>query len=897
MSTGSLVGRAAELDAIAAAFHRARDGEPFAVWVEGQAGSGKTSLVQAAVRRFLQVHPDSTVLHAAGDAQEQLIEYALADQLLHQARRFTTAPLREKSPRSVALELLDRLGRAVQSGPVLLDLDDLHWCDHSSRHVLRFLMRRLDGMPVVVLLTHRPMGQWPGEVRHASSQLDTSTIELGGLSVAEVRELASARGVPLTSRAARRLHAHTGGTPQLVRTLLEELSPDELTASEGPLPAPRSFVEWVGQTFAAAEPPVRAAVGAVAVLGSAVPLSRIAAMTGLDHPQAAVDEATRQRLLRLVLRGEQRLIDVDHALVRSAVEQAMSFGDYSRLHERAAVLTHDPLRAIVHRLHASSQVDVELADEAVALAESQAAAGAVLASARLLVLAGRTMPSGPRRQEVWVTAAERLLMVGELPWAENLLGDVAADRQGEPPAYELLVRGHLALQRGRPEEARQAATRTWEQGRDPRVVVGAAELMAYLSMDVGDGDGATTWGARAIEAVDTRLARLQWASTVLVSGWALRGDLSHARDFLQQHQQRLTGTASEPDIRLGLALTALWTGELGDASEQFRALEARLEHGSTVLRSTARLARAELDYRQGRWDEVLATTESELGLIDEGWESRTAPMTLAVGAYVGAGRGEVARAQAFIDRAEGLLDAGANVPSRTMLAVARARLAWAGEDAAAVVDALSPLLEDPANWIPEGVHAWRADLAEACVALGRIDEAESVLQASADEGGPHALAGILRARGVVAAARGDVAAGEQHLAQAVALGVGASGPYMNARARLALGALLRRLGQRRNAAEQLRAAITIGEQLAAGPLLTRARSELDLCGLRRVDRSDALTPAEEAVARLAVGGMTNREIALSLTVSIKTVETHMSRIFTKLGVRHRVELVNALGEH
>ena len=183
------------------------------------------------------------------------------------------------------------------------------------------------------------------------------------------------------------------------------------------------------------------------------------------------------------------------------------------------------------------------------------------------------------------------------------------------------------------EEARQAATRTWEQGRDPRVVVGAAELMAYLSMDVGDGDGAATWGARAIEAVDTRLARLQWASTVLVSGCALRGDLSPAREFLEQHRQRLTGTASEPDIRLGLALTALWTGELVGASEQFRALDPILEDGSTILRSTVRLARAELDYRQGRWDEVLAITESELGLIDEGWESRTAPMTLAVGAY------------------------------------------------------------------------------------------------------------------------------------------------------------------------------------------------------------------------------------------------------------------------
>lgn len=855
-------------------------------------GAGKTTLIQHAVALFKEA--EATIWRAAGDDHEQVIEHGVSDQLLYQSRAFQDpGEPPEATARAVGDALLRRVRRAAEHGPVLLELDDLHWCDHSSRHVLRYLLRRLDDLPVAVLLAHRPMGEWPPHVRRATGHVDSHSIALGGLTVEGVRELAAGLGLPLTLRAGRRLHEHTGGNPQLVRTLVAELDNEELSASEGPLRAPRSFDEWVAQAFADADPPVRGVVAAVAVLGRPVPLARIASMTGLAHPQEAVDAAVAGRLLKLVPRGEERLVDVDHALVRAAVEQAMTFSEYSRLHGRAANLTQDPMRAMTHRLQSCSAVDADLAEAAVALAEDRARDGAWLASARLLALAGGVLPMGKRRHEIWVIAAERLLTIGELRWAEKLLADVAAERHENPTPYELLVKGHLSLLVGELDQARRAATRAWDEGVDPRVVVGAAELLAYLGMDTGDGEAATCWAERAIQAVDTRLAHLRWAGVVLTSGWALRGDLAAAEEILRLHLSRLAGTASEPDMRLALALNALWSGNFPLARRELEQLQPFLAEGSTVLRATARLAQAELDYRQGRWDDVLETTESELRLIDEGWETRTAPMTLAVGGYVCARRGRLEQAEHFISRAEMLLADEANVPARMMVSVARGRVAMAAGDPNAVIAVLEPLRAGASATTGEGVHVWRADLAEAYVATGRASDAEETLDA-ADRArlSLHARVGIWRARGVLEASRGAPERALEHLERAVAVDVEKCGPIMHARARLTLGSTLRRRGQRRKAAAELTRALELFEALGAEPYEQAARQELELCALQR--RTGGLTPAEDTVARLAVEGLTNSEIAQELSLSVKTVETHLGRVFHKLGVRHRVDLVRAL---
>lgn len=881
-----LVGRSRELQLLAPLPGATREHESRVVWVEGVAGSGKSALLKPA----LLLEPGPRLWVASGDVEEELVDGGVVDQLLRQA-----------APGGAATQSMTALTDAVlEAGsgpePVLLVIDDAQWCDAMSLRALRHLLRRLPRTGVAVVISHEPMGAWPEDTRRACAHVRHDIVRLAGLSVNEVRMLLSDQGKPLTPRAGQRLHAHTGGLPGLLLTLAAELSHEDLVAGDGPLTAPHAYARWVGDALREAAEETRAIVGALAVMGGPQTPAAITAMTGLVHPEPHLDEAVRLGLVTSVTTGDDRRVDLSDPLVRSAVIETLPFSELATLHTRASGLSQDRVRGLLHRLYACTAADVRLAQEVREQADRCAESGAVLTSAALLIALGGRSVDPRTRCDLWVLAAERLLTVGEVRWAEKLLTDVSRERPGPGPPEEQLVAGHLNLHLGRGPEARGLALEAWEHGRDPRVVAGAAELLAYLAMDVGDGVEATTWAVRAIEAADTRLVQLQWAGVVLASGWALRGDLAPADDVLDLHRARLAGTGSEPDLRLGRALIRLWSGDLQAADEELQGLE-RLGPSSSVLRSTARLCQAELDYRRGRWDEVAEVIGHELALIDEGWDSHTAPMVLSVGAYACAGRSEVEMAGQLIGRAAVALEPHANLPARVMVALAQAHLAAAQGSAGEVIEALRPLWTNAATrQIPEGVHPWRALLAAALVDGGRPSEAREVLDDDAiHTDDPYAMSGILRSGARLAVALDEQAEAEELLVRAVALGAPRSGIVQHARASYELGALLRRDGRRRHAAHHLEAARQTFADVGAVDLMAKAERELDLCALKRTTAlGQGLTPAEDTVARLAVEGNTNKEIAGLLSVSIKTVETHLGRVFTKLGVRHRVELVGAM---
>ena len=183
----------------------------------------------------------------------------------------------------------------------------------------------------------------------------------------------------------------------------------------------------------------------------------------------------------------------------------------------------------------------------------------------------------------------------------------------------------------------------------------------------------------------------------------------------------------------------------------------------------------------------------------------------------------------------------------------------------------------------------------ALVKQGRLDDAERELAQLRDRvqaGGAHARAGLARAAGTVAAARGDDAAAATAFAVGLADDAVSSGPFARGLLELAAGAFERRRGSRRTAAALLDQAVDRFERLGAAPFLATALQERRSCGVDARDRSDArgLTKAEAAVAALVAEGRTNREVAASLVVSVKTVESHLARIFDKMGVRSRTEL-------
>jgi DNA-binding CsgD family transcriptional regulator len=273
-------------------------------------------------------------------------------------------------------------------------------------------------------------------------------------------------------------------------------------------------------------------------------------------------------------------------------------------------------------------------------------------------------------------------------------------------------------------------------------------------------------------------------------------------------------------------------------------------------------------------------------------------MAHGIAASVLAGRGRFEPARAHLRAGEQAMAASHNGAATLWLVTARARVAAAGGDHEAVVATLSPLATRlRSTGLPEGVQPWRADLVDALVALDRLDAATaelSELSRRLTSGGAHARAGAARARGTVLAARGDDEAAAAAFGAGLAEDAEATGAFARGRLELAAGAFERRRGRRRAAAALLDDAIARLTALDAAPYLERARRERDACGLtpRRQGRGE-LTTSERNVAALVAAGHTNREVANRLVVSVKTVETHLARVFDKIGVRSRTELANA----
>ncbi|HXH87979.1 MAG TPA: helix-turn-helix transcriptional regulator [Gaiellaceae bacterium] len=200
------------------------------------------------------------------------------------------------------------------------------------------------------------------------------------------------------------------------------------------------------------------------------------------------------------------------------------------------------------------------------------------------------------------------------------------------------------------------------------------------------------------------------------------------------------------------------------------------------------------------------------------------------------------------------------------------------------------------GWGEPSRRWWNDDYAEALLELGRIGDAIRVLDVwEADAvrlGRGRVLAQVTRSRGLVAAAQGDVDRAAILLERAVGQHEAVGDRFGESRALLALGVVRRRARQKRAAREAIVAALAGFEQLGAATWVEKARGELGSIGGRK--REEGLTPAEQRVAALVAEGHTNREVAAALFLGERTVETHLSHVYAKLGIRSRTELARTL---
>ena len=918
----------ATIDAMAAA---AAAGEGGLLVIQGPPGIGKTRLLTDATKRAAEPFE---VLMARGDELEAELPFGMVRQLFE--ARLTQS---SKAERSALLAGAARLatpvlepsedpapGRpeAVMHGlywltvnisaksPLALVLDDLHWGDTPSLEWLRYLVGRLDGLPVLVLAGCRPgEGERAGLIDALVARGDGTVVTPRPLSDAAVGDLirdqaGAAPDDAFTTACARA----TGGNPFLLRELLRAVARESIPVSAVGAEqvsglAPATIARSVLLRLAALPPAATELAQAVAVMGETVELELASELAGIAREEAA--ESADALAAAHVLDGGRRLAFV-HPIVRASIEEAMPPSQRRDAHARAARLLAregaGPERRAVHLLVADPSHDPDAVTTLRQAARIARERGAARIAVTYLSRALEEPPEEPERA-----------------WLLEELG-VAAAAAADPRAVDWLRAACVAA-----ESPAARARAGLALGRALQVEGRLEEAFAAIDETEADLGGHEGWMAARLEAelvvaarldhrlrprVPERLRRLERLSRDLVDGrllllaqrayeGALAGEPAEGPAAMAEESfdgGRLLELLGPEDPSVYLALNSLSLCErLDEAREAFDAVvaEAR-ERGSALGFAIASCFRAQVHHRRGdlRRAEADARAAVEVARI-EGWGlGIPAARGFLVAVLIDCGALDEARE--VLDEA-GLGDEIPDLVTFDPLLEARGRLKIAtGETAEGLADLLA-CGERQDRWgaLNPSVIPWRSAAAESMLRTGRVDAAAEL----ADEevrlarrfGTPRALGMALRVAGLVRGQR-DL------LTEAVEVLEGGPSPLETARARVALGAALQRQREPRPARQVLRQALDAADRAGAGPLAEEAREELVAAGARprraRLSGRDALTASELRVATRAAEGRSNREIAQALFVTVKTIEAHLGNAYRKLGIASRAELAAAL---
>ncbi len=839
--------------------------------VQGPAGSGKTALIE----RFLAGAGAVRVLRAGGQPSEAGLALGVVDQFL---RRAGAAPPAGGDVAAAGARVLDVLA----AGPSVAVLDDAQWIDRESLDALVYAARRLVGVPVLLLVAAR------GELHGFDRLAGAVRVSLGPLDLDGLRALA---GAPLTEFALRTLLRHTEGNPGHAHELLEQLRPAAWTQAPLRLPAPLSVQAEVREALAGC-PDVARLIEAAAVLGPGCALADAAALAGLERGLPALEDGCRSGLIREGRRRGLPAIEFASTAVAAAVHDQLGPAARAGLHRGAAAL--DAAGAVWHLAAAAEGPDEPLA----ARLERCAGDAARPQAAAALISASRLSADRARREERLLRAVDWMLLGGDASQAQAFEAEVA---DCEPSARRESILGQLAMIGRRVREASHHLQAAWElcdAAADPGLAATIAHRNAFEALVHLRDREVMTWARRALELAPDDPLAVEWRATLALARWrlgeraqadalltaALSGDddrdaplvgmrawLRFADDDLDGSRRELAA-AAEREIRLG-------------------ALEIAVVHLNVLVRA---------HFAAGDWEAAEQVAERAVRLGSELEDTSARVFAWWPAQLVPLARGEWARAERLLAHA---VDEPTDAPDRVLaVGMAQALAASARGNAAAVLEALAPVaaLSPCAGLDAPGFWPWQPLYAAALVASGRHADADAFLRAH------ERLAGELRhgsmrarlasVRGRLEAARGDVAGAEAAFELALAQVRPLARPYERATIELAAAQFFRRTRRRRRAVELLTAAAGTFASLGARPALTRCEQELGASGLQpsRGGRAE-LTPRERMVAELAAAGATNRAVADELQLSVKTVEIHLGRVYSKLAIKSRAQLAQWFG--
>ncbi len=934
----TLVEREREREAIGSALDGAAGRHGRFVIVYGPSGIGRSSLVEAAL---LDARTRGlAVLEARGSELErgygfgvvrQLLEARVAGSSAREQRTLlgSSGPaaesalgiggldVRAESSGFDQIEALHRLvGRLADDTPLLLAVDDLQWCDRPSLDFLCFVGHRTTQLPVTVVAAWRrgEPGVKAGRLQALAGMPQTFFLTPAPLSRAGVRAvLARETGTEPSEEAVDAAHEQTGGQPLLVAELAAGLRLRGVPLTAGCRAAieavvPESVRRHVVARLDRHPETVQRVARAVAVLGEDS-VTNTADLAGTDRERAcqAIGALVRAGLLL-----DDARVSYAAPMLRRAVYDTLSSLERSELHQQAADLlcslsqahaADEVERAARHLVSCQPVGDPRFAAVLCEAARRSAAAGADGDARRFYERALGEVDEPSARAAVLTRLAEIELRLDDLAAAESH-GAEALDLAATPTdradaalalapvlaagpdwreAVELLEAEAHALDAGDPELKRAvlavaglirgcAGAAAPEPGSEAACDELAGTTPAERAVLAARASEAALTGARSAEHV------AELSSRALGGGGVADAFAVAATDYLACRAAVLADADTLADGAL-----ARWASDADAVASGDR----RVAH--LALRAQLSLARGNLGEAGTAAADALAGLEA---FPPSALRRRIRGDVLAVLALVGLERGQLEEAERAL---AGLSDAESTAgPAFACLeiAVSLARSEPAAELAGAVSPEPRGLVAPatcPALWAALACHA--AGDRERAVAI-----ADDRLELARTWGGASFLGRALVVRSVVGARAERVAFAEQ----AVAALERSPARLELARAAVELGAALRRSGRRREARQWLTRGGDLAHRCGADALVARARAELVATGARPRRAAftgvSSLTPAERRVALLAAAGMTTREIAKELTVSVKTISGQLSSVYGKLDVHDRAALAVAMRE-
>lgn len=917
-----LIGRDAECEQIRAALAAARGGMSTVLVLTGEPGVGKTALLGFA----RETAGDALILGTVGAEPESDIAYAnladifrpVVDEIakLHsrQAQALSGAlalgPAQAGDRFGVAAATLSLLGVLASSRTVLLTVDDAQWVDTFSLEALAFAANRLHAEGITMLIGTR-------EGAAAGSAFGRHTrLQVKGLDDSSAREVIRTTCPQLSPPVTARLIAEAGGNPLALRELPTLLQPDELVAwSRGLEPLPiasvlqEAFSDQVGDLPAETQ----YVLLLIAVLG-AVPFDVVErAMTAARLRAEAVEPAERAGL---VVEKDGRF-EFCHPVMRAAVYQRASQRSRRQAHLLAAAALVDSSlpnaleRRSWHLVAAGGGADEGVARTLESAATEELARSNYAVATKLMERSADLTTLETQLAPRLLRAADGARLAGAIDDAQRLLRralSVSVDPETTVAVEYYLARIEMwrgSVAAGRDKLLDLAAL---VEGDNAEVAVRMLSDASLASIENGDFSLAAETSARAVGLAPSPPDTPLGTAAVRALALALVGEVGPARELLRAHASGFdaihtlgplrsslprSSTNDQLSLVAALAHLAIEEGDRAGVLLEHAVVQAREHDAIGVL--PFRLGRlAWVQIWRGRWPAARASAAEAIVLADDtGWVAER-PSSLAAMARLDAAMGLAEDCRRHAGEAE---EAAVSRGARPYAAHARAALGLLalslGDDASAVeeLEAVEEFAEET-GLVDTPLLWWSGDLIEAYVRRQRMADAARVLarleacETSSDR--PVVAAVIARSRSHL-----DPDNSERHLGEAIRLHELCEMPFEQARTQLLLGSRLRRRQLRGEAQRYLSSALTRFERLGATPWAERARIELAAAGVDLGERPvglSALTPQEFQVAQNVARGMSNREIAAAMFLSVKTVEFHLGNVFHKLGVHRRSRL-------